>query len=408
MPEYSFHGRKLNGETIQGRRNAQSAESLAGVLSDEGIIPINISVYHDSLSSLDVLKGLWQRRLPIEDLQMFTRQMHALNKAGVPIITSVTRLAETARSPHFSRALLDIVKQLNSGQDLASSLQHFPNYFSPLFVSIVRIGENSGRLDIAFLQLSEHYNLEEMTVRRLKTALRYPTFVIIAIVSAMLLINVLVIPAFAQMFASFKEQLPLPTKIIIGFSNFLTSYWPLLLLASIVIGIAIYVFIKNPRGQMWWGRVQLKLPVMGWIIKRILLARFCRTFSLMLHTGIPMGESIRLVAKAMANDFVSDKVNSMHDSVARGESLSSAAVGTHLFSPLVIQMLQLGEETGELDEMLVQVSEYYEREVDYDLSRLSDAIEPILLIGLGAMVLVLALGVFLPMWDMVKIARMGH
>lgn len=406
MPNYYYEARKQDGTKVTGQRLASSAEALATLLSQEQITPIKIEeckVRNNILNSFNF--PLLRKRVPLEEMLMFCQQMYTMNRAGVPIVDGVSKIAETTDNETLRETLNNIVAHLGAGKSFAVAMEQHNTIFSNLFINIVRVGENSGRLDEAFLQLSEYLKLEERTFRQLKNAVRYPSFVIIAIFIAILVINFLVVPAFSRMFEQFNAKLPLPTRIIVGVSNFFTNYWYLLLFIAAAIVIGTHYYLKSTKGRFLWHRLQLKIKIIGPILKRIYLARFSRTFALVLRTGVPIAEGLQLVGNALGNLYMKRKIQTMHEGITRGETISLAATNTKLFTPLVLQMIAVGEETGNIDEMLVEVAEFYERQVDYDLSRLGDAIEPILLIVLGIMVLILALGVFLPIWNMVQFAK---
>jgi len=305
----------------------------------------------------------------------------------------------------MSAALDDIADTLESGRDLASGLGRHPDIFPPLYVSIVHVGESTGRLEAAFEQLARHLELEKETRDRIKQAMRYPTFVIVAMAVALAIINLFVIPAFAKVYGSFRLELPLATRILIAVSDFTVQAWPWLLAGLVAAVVAVRLWLQSEAGRRQWDRWKLKLPVVGDIVLRATLARIARAFAMVQRSGVPVIQGITLVARGAGNAYVAERVLMMRNAIERGESLLRAASATGLFTPLVLQMIAVGEETGAVDELLDEVGGFYEREVDYDLRNLSETIEPILIVMMGVLVLILALGVFLPMWDLVQIAR---
>jgi MSHA biogenesis protein MshG len=280
-----------------------------------------------------------------------------------------------------------------------------PKIFTNLFVSLVGVGENSGRLDLVFKQLSEYMERDLATMKSIKTALRYPSFVLIAITIAIAIINIKVIPAFAGMFEKFGAQLPLPTRILIGISDFFVNYW-LYLFAAIVAGVAwVHHYVNTPEGSRVWGRKKLRLIVVGDIIERASLARYARSFGLMLNAGLPLSNALELSARAVDNPYLGDKIRGIRTGVERGEGLFQTHLVSGMFTPLVLQMISVGEESGQVDALLAEVAAFYESEVDYDVKQLSDRIEPIMIVIMAGFVTVLALGIFLPMWDMYSIQK---
>jgi len=408
MLEFTYQGRSKAGKPVTGKVKATSADVAAGHLLTQGITPIHIeeTKFDFNLKSLLNMQ-IGGGKIKIEELLMFSRQMLALTKAGFPLDNAMSRLAETTKNPILEKALLGVVEGLTSGQMLSVTMANYPKVFNPLMTNIIHIGENSGRLDEAFAQIIKYLELEESTIKRIKSTVRYPMFVSGAIFVAMMIINVMVIPTFAKMFESFNAELPIVTKILIASSDFMIDNSIYLIISAISFIWGLRYYLRTPQGKMLWHKYQLQIPLIGKILLRIYLTRFSNCFSMVIKSGVPLSEGITMVAQAMGNVFFRDRILLMNSALARGEPLSRAAQSCQLFSPLVLQMLTVGEETGTVDKALEDISDFYEREVDYDLKTLNDAMEPILLAAIGVMVLILALGVFLPMWDMAKIAKSG-
>lgn len=406
MARFRYTGRTQRGEPIEGLLEGASADAVAAQLINSGVTPIEIA----SAPPAPERTGLWERlaeqkRATLSDLVLFARQMHALAKAGVPLIRAINGLAASTRSPHMQRVLRDVAASLESGRELASSLARHAETFPPIVISLVQVGEQSGRLDEAFRQIGQYLELEQQTRNRVKAALRYPAIVIVAIGVAIAVINLFVIPAFAQVFASFQAELPWATRLLMGFSQFTVDYWPHI--AALLIGavFGLRAWVRTERGRFRWDKWKLRLPLVGGLILRATLGRFARAFAMVFRSGVPLIQALTVVSRAVDNEYVADRILIMRNGIERGESLTRTASTTNLFTPLVLQMLSVGEETGAVDDMLDEVADFYDREVEYDLRTLSDAIEPIMIVAIGVMVLVLALGVFLPMWDLAGAAR---
>lgn len=276
--------------------------------------------------------------------------------------------------------------------------------FPPLMINMVRVGEQTGRLDTVFGELQRNLEFEEGTRRQVKAALRYPTMVIISIAIALVVLNLFVIPAFAKVFANFNAELPLITRALIASSDWMRAWWPLLAGGLLALSVATRAFLKTARGAELWGRWSLRIPLVGEILLKAALSRFSRTLGMSLRAGIPLDQALQAVAGVSDNRYFALQIAAMHERIAQGRSLTLAARGTSLFTPLVMQMITTGEETGRLDEMLEEAADYYEREVAYDVKILGDYVEPLLLVFVSALVLMLALGIFLPMWDMAGVA----
>ncbi len=331
---------------------------------------------------------------------LFSRQMYTLLKAGVPIMQALRGLEESTHNPTLMRTLGEVYDSLDAGLDLTSALKRHPNVFSSLYASMVQVGETTGSLPEAFLQLSQYLELEKDTRDRIKSAMRYPAFVMIAMVIAIFIINLFVIPTFAKVYAGFQAELPWATKLLISTSNFTVAYWYVILIAMLAIGVAVRLYVHTPSGRHRWHKLKLRLPVVGPIIYQATLGRFARAFGVMVRAGVPLVEGFAVVSRAVDNDYVGERILQMRDGVERGETITRTAAATKLFPPLVLQMISVGEDTGAIEDLMVEVAGYYEREVDYAIKNLSAAIQPLLIIGIGVLVFLLALGVFLPLWDL--------
>lgn len=406
MSSFQYEGLDGENKRVAGEIKADTEEEVADKLKEKNIIVIKINLIKEEKIKKNKLSSLLNPN-PVKttELLMFCRQMASLAKAGIPIDQSLNSLSQTTHSKVLSNVLVDIVKTVSSGQELSMALQQNPDIFSTLFVSVIKVGESSGHLDVAFKQIGTYLEIESRTNKKVKAALRYPMIVIFTILTALVVINILVIPKFAQLFQSFKAELPIYTKIMMATSNFLQAYWPFLLVVVILLIIAARLFVAHPKGRFIWDSAQLRMPIIGEILKQILLARFGRTFAIIMRAGVPLTQGITLVAGSIGNDFFKKHVLAMREGIEHGEGLTSTARNTGLFSPLVLQMLSVGEQTGSLDVMMDEVADFYDTEADYQLNWLSDLIEPIVLIFVGCLVLVLALGVFLPIWDMATIIK---
>ncbi|MCP5357088.1 MAG: type II secretion system F family protein [Pseudomonadales bacterium] len=422
MAMFQYKGRDTTGGLVTGNIDATSAEEAASELVDRAITPIEIRQVKmsakskaandrvvgktEKTSSVDKINEfLAGRRVDVTELIIFARQMYSLTKAGLPLDRALTGLQASMRNRVFKGILKDIVVGLESGMNLSSALGRHPKVFSPLFLALVNVGENTGQLDLAFKEVGRYLELEKNTRKQIKSATRYPIFVMVAIVVALAVITYFVIPAFAQTFARLGAQLPLETRILIAVSDFVVAYW-MYMLASVAAAVAAWrSWIGSAAGRLTWDRTKMHLPIVGPVFERIALGRFARTFAMVMRAGVPIVHGLGVVAGAVGNKFIGGRVLRMRDGISRGESLYNTAVQSNMFSPLVLQMIAVGEESGAIDELLAEVAEFYDSEVEYDLKKLGDAIEPILIMFIAGIVLVLALGVFLPIWDLNSAVR---
>lgn len=408
MPLFQFKGRDQHGEAVVGRLEAASSDAVAAQLISRGVTPVDVTL---ARAGRDVFGGIKQLlsndKVELADLILFSRQMYTLLKAGVPIMQALRGLEGSTHNATLMRTVGEISDSLDAGLDLTSAIRRHPRVFPPLYASMVQVGETSGSLPDAFLQLSQYLELEKDTRERVKSAMRYPIFVIVAMVIAIFIINLFVIPAFSKVYASFDAELPWATKLLISTSDFTVAYWYLMLIVLGIVALGVRLYVQTPSGRHRWHSLKLRLPVVGTIVYEATLGRFARALAVTIGAGVPLVQGLTLISRAVDNDYVGERILQMRDGVERGETITRTAAATKLFPPLVLQMISVGEETGAVEDLMVEVAGYYEREVDYAIKNLSAAIEPILIIGIGVLVFLLALGVFLPLWDLPQALKGG-
>lgn len=407
MPFFAYKARNASGELLTGVMEGADSGAVADQLFSTGATPVEILVTKKAATTgADI--GWWQRltekKVSSMDVQLFSRQLYTLLKAGVPIMRGLAGLQESAISPAFGRIIKDVRESLDAGRELSAAMARHPTVFTPFYLSMVRVGEMTGRLDEVFLRLFDHLEFDRDMRARVKSATRYPSFVIVAMLVAMVIVNMFVIPQFVKVFASFNAELPLMTRILIGTSAFMVAYWPLLLVLTIASIAAFRAWLRTIPGRYTWDRYKLKFPIAGKIILKGTMARFARSFALSSTSGVPIVQALTVVSQTVDNAYLCARVEQMRDGVERGDSILRTSVAAGVFTPVVLQMIAVGEESGSLDELMDEIAQMYEREVDYELKTLSAQIEPILITFLGVMVLVLALGIFLPVWDLGKVA----
>ncbi len=407
MKTYRYRARDAAGGLREGTLQADSEHAAAAQLLDSGASPLEITETQTAAGGSGGLKlgaRLFERKIRLDDLILFSRQMYSITKAGVPIIQGLSRLADSTPNPRFAAILREISRDLEGGRDISGAFARHVDVFGTLYVSILRVGEMTGQIETAFHSMYDYLQRDKVVIDRVKAAMRYPTFVIVAIGIAIGVLTVLVIPAFANVFASTNMELPLATRIILGISDFASRYW-MLILALIAAGVALFRrWTATESGRLIWDRAKLRIPKVGDVLLRATLARFTRAMGVALTAGVPITQALAGVARASGNMYIAEKIIAMRTGVERGDSLLRTAAAAQVFTPVVLQMVAVGEETGQLDGMMLEVADFYDREVEYDIANLSAIIEPVLTVVVGIMVLVLALGVFLPMWDLTQLA----
>jgi MSHA biogenesis protein MshG len=399
---FAYHGRDRSHKAVTGTLEAMSAANVADWLLNAGITPVVIEPARVAPAEAgDVLGRLFGRDgIKLLDLMMFSRQMYTLARSGVPILRALRALETSAQRPAMQRLLYELRQSLDSGLELSQAMARRDDVFDAFYIAMVRVGETTGRLEEIFMNLFKHLEFQKFMREQVKSATRYPSFVVLAMVVAVVVINIVVIPAFAKVFDNMHVQLPLMTRILLGSSRFMLAWWPALLAGVAGLAFAWRAFVATPAGRLFWDRNKLRLPIAGTLLRKGVLSQATRSLALVFRSGVPIVQGLTLAAEVVENAFVANALQDMRGWVERGESLLASSTRTGIFTPVVLQMVMIGEESGTLGEMLDEIGQMYQAEVEYELKTLSQNIEPLLIVSLGAMVLVLALGVFMPMWDM--------
>jgi MSHA biogenesis protein MshG len=309
-------------------------------------------------------------------------------------------LEASLTNPALKRVLSDVVERLGRGNTLSDAMLHHPKVFGDLYVSLLKVGESTGRLDLAFKDLAGYMEIERKTGKQLKSATRYPMFVMLAMAAALAMITVFVIPAFSGMFAKLGDRIPWQTQALISTSDFAVNYYQVIGMGLILAWVGFKYWTRLEKGAVTWDRLRLKMPLLGGIFERIALGRFAKTFAILGRSGVPVVSALNVVSEVVGNRYIGSRIAGMGAGVSRGESLYLTAQRSGIFLPLVLQMIAVGEESGNLPELLDEVADFYDGEVEYDLVKLTASIEPILIAFMAILVAILALGVFLPIWDL--------
>jgi MSHA biogenesis protein MshG len=405
VPYFAYRGRDTRGGLVTGRLEGADSGAVADQLLAIGVTPVDIQPVAErtSIEAPDWWRSLSAPPVTDVDVMLFSRQMYALLKAGVPIMRALAGLQQSTRNASLAEVIGDLRTSLDSGRELSAAMRSHPEVFSPFYISVIRIGEATGELDQSFNRMFGYMEFDKQIRDRIKAAVRYPIIVLVVLAVAVAVVNFFVIPAFAKIFEAQKVPLPLLTQVLIGTSNFFLAFWPAMLGALVAAVFGARVYAGTEQGRYQWDRWKLRLPLAGPIILRATLARFARGMSLAVRAGVPIVQAMSVVGEVVSNAYMELRISQMRDGVERGESVLRTATASGIFTPVVLEMISVGEETGELDELMNEVADMYEREVDYEIKNLAANIEPILTVALGVMVLILALGVFLPIWGLGKV-----
>ena len=414
MPVFRYEAVNSTGKTITGNRQADIVQEVEQWMQQNSLIPIAIEISEKKETNGDETypgqQISWLEKLKsvkIEEIILLCRQLSTLLGAGVDLLKGLTILSRQITHPRLKQIIIEVSYAIEQGSSLSEAFSRYPNVFNPLFINIVHIGEESGNMDKSFHYLADLYENEKSIREKIKMATRYPKIVIIALSCAVFFLMSFVIPKFITLFDKAKVALPLPTRILITISNFFSDNVLLLILATAALVIA-YRFALNYRQVvMTRDRLRLKVPVLGKLSIKIYMSRFCRVFSLLSRSGINIIKTIQLSAAALDNLVLVSILDNVRAEVEKGTDINQALASQPYFPEMVIQMVAVGEETGQMDEMMGRVADYFEVETDYTIKNLSTLIEPLLLLVMGVMVGFIALAIFTPMWNMMSVARGG-
>lgn len=405
MPTFRYRVRDRMGKLLEGKIEAPTLQTAGDQLYQLGYFPVSIEKEEKSVSFN--LSDIWRRfqKVNLEELILFTQQLSTLYKAGLPLLTGLESLKEQTENKKLKETIEGICRQVEGGSTLFASMSQYPEVFSPVYVNMVRAGEVSGMLGESldrFVSLAER---ELRTRQKVREATRYPKIVIISVILAFIVLISFVFPRFSQVFERFNTPLPLPTRMMIGINHAFQSYWYLFLMILIVIPFFLRRYLRTESGSVFWERVKMKIPVFGSLFLAGALSRFAHTFVMLNRSGIPILQSLEITSKTTQNLTLSESIEKIIQKVKEGRSLAEAMRETQKFTPLVLQMVSVGESSGTLDEMMMRVTEYYDLQLENSIKKLSSYIEPFLTLFLGLVVLFLALAVFLPWWNMASLFR---
>lgn len=413
---FQYKLRDPNGKVLQGFAEATDRSALIREIQSQGLKMIAIMPVAEERKSKTAQPSSIVSQLPWyakpigrgvkpEELLFFTRDLFSVVKAGMPLVGGIRDIAAQVKNAYLKVVLTDVSDQIDRGMKPSEAFEKHSSIFSELYVQSIRAGEESGKMDKVLERLCLLLERDIETERLIKSAVRYPLTILAFLAGAFILMVTVVIPKISNLFTQFQAELPLPTKIIIAVGNFSQTHGFFLLTGLAGFWIFTALYFKTSAGKLTRDALLLKIPVMGALFQKILLSRFASTFQTLYGSGLVIPEALTISSKTVDNQIISKAILQVRDGVIQGRPMSETMRANRLFPPLVIQMIYMGEKTGNLEEMSGQVIHHYEREVQYITKNLASMIEPILTVCLGLMVLVLALGVFMPMWNVMKLLR---
>ena len=405
MPNFKYRVRDRAGKAIAGTIDAANLQIAGDRLYQLGYFPIKIEEEGNAVSLN--LSDLWQRffKVKLEEVIFFSQQLSTLYKAGVPLLAALGSLMEQTENKKLKSILGVISRQIEKGSTLFEAISRYPEVFSSVYVNMIRAGETSGMLGQSLDRFVTLADRELRTRDKVKEATRYPKIVIFSLLLAFAALVAFVIPRFAEVFARFNTPLPLPTRIMIGINTIFHTYWYLILGASIGIPIFVRNYIRTEQGRYHWDKLKTQIPIFGPLFLKIALSRFAYIFVMLNRSGIPILQTLEITSRTINNVILSQAILEIGRKIREGSSMTDAMKESGRFTPLVIQMLSVGESSGTLDEMLMRVTEYYDIEVENSIKKLSTYVEPLLTVVLGVVVLFFALAVFLPWWNLASLFR---
>ncbi|MFQ5686860.1 MAG: type II secretion system F family protein [Candidatus Scalindua sp.] len=403
MPIFKYRARDESGKAMAGTLEATGIDIARVRLGEMGYIPVKLE---EGKAGMNVSPfSFLNRKINAKDIILFNRQLSTLFAAGIPLLRAIEGIAEQMENKLFRKVLSSISTDIQSGSSFSDALTKHPKVFSSLYVNMVRAGEASGTLDETLKRLASLAEHDMKTRARMKAATRYPKIVISVMCIAVVILMTCVVPNFMEIYKQVDLELPLATRMLIAANSIFLNYWYFLFAGAGCIYFVFRAYIKTGQGRRNLDIFKLKVPIFGAIYLKIAMSVFARTMSSLNRSGLSIIANLEICSEVVQNIPISEVINDIKESVKRGESIAVTMKKSRFFTPMVIQMMSAGEESGELDNMLVKVSEYYDMEVDYAIKNIASLIEPVLLAFLGAVVLFLMLAIFLPMWDMVKLAE---
>ena len=403
MPIYSYKGMDRSGKEIKNTINIDSVASAKAKIKSMGIMLIDIKEQKAQGTSGGSSLLRFGGSVGVEDLAMMTRQLATLIKAKIQIVEALAALVDQVENATLRLVLADLRQKVNEGASLAKALADHPKVFNSVYINMVEAGEASGTLEIVLLRLADFSEAQVKLRNKIKGAMTYPVIMAVFGFGMMNVIFIFVIPKMAKIFTSSKKELPLITKICIGISDFLTNYWWLMIAGILATIYLTSKYINSPRGQSQWHALQLRLPILGMLVKMINVSRFCSTLGTLMNSGVPILTALTIVKNLIPNVHMKEAVEKARVSVSEGATLTGPLVSSGHFPPLVTHMIRLGEKSGELEPMLKIISENYEDQVESKIGGLTSILEPIMMIGLGGAVGFIVFAVVIPMMDLNKV-----
>ena len=404
MPKYIYQAINEHGDTVSGSLEVESVEIANSILIARNLIPSKIKEQSKSGDENWLQSILRSDSVKMVDLIIFTKQLRSMLVAGVPMLRLLDILSNQTESHGLKKAIVRIIQDIKQGSSFSESLEKFPKIFSNLYCDMIKAGEISGNVPIVLDRLIYIIEHEEKVKSDIKSAVRYPMIIVIALGLAFVVLLTFVIPQFVSVFNTAGLALPLPTKIAMFLYKLISKYWYVMITVIAIIVSSLFYYIRTKNGKFVKDSLLLELPIIGPLFKKAALSRFASIFAILQTSGVPIMQSLTILSSTMGNEALARSFEHIRERIKEGAGISAPLKSAKYFTPMVIDMIAIGEESGNIDEMLREIAKHYDDEVEYAIKGLSDAIGPILIVGLAAIVGFFALAIFMPMWDLTKIA----
>jgi type IV pilus assembly protein PilC len=402
MPTFAFSGRTRGGETVNGERVADSMDAATAALRRDQILVTKIAPAKEKAAEAAVKKGKTGKKVDPKNLAVFVRQFSVMIDAGLPLVQCLEILGSQEEDKNFAATILQTRTDVESGASLADAMAKHPKAFDPLFTNMIAAGEAGGILDTILKRLATYIEKAVKLKGQVKSAMIYPVAIIVIAVLVVGVILWKVIPTFAALFSGLGADLPLPTRIVIWLSDFLVAFMPFIIVGAVAIGWAFKTYYATVSGKLIVDGIMLKMPILGLILRKIAVARFCRTLSTLLSSGVPILDGLDITARTAGNTVVEQAILATRKSIERGETISKPLKETGVFPPMVSQMISVGETTGALDTMLSKIADFYEEEVDTAVAGMLTLLEPVMIAFLGVVVGGIVIAMYLPIFDLIS------
>lgn len=401
MAIFSYVAKDQNGKTITSTMEADEQRTVIDKLRQQNLIIISVS--EGKVKGQSFLQAANRKRIKIDDLVIFSRQLATMVDSGIPLVQSLDILSEQLENKTFKEIIGKIRHDIETGSSLSEAIGRHPKVFSPLYINMVKAGESSGMLDDILDRLATYLEKTAALQRKIKSSLIYPAMVsaMAAIITTVLIVKV--VPTFKGIFDILGGTLPTPTRILIAFSDIVRKFFPFLIAGGVLFVIALGRYIRTETGRLQWDRLLLRLPVFGQLFRKVSVAKFSRTLSTLVKSGVPILTSLGIVGKTAGNKVIEIAVTNVRSSIREGENIAKPLAQSGVFPPMVVRMIAVGEQTGELEKMLSKIADFYDEQVDAAVSGLTSMIEPLIIAFLGIVIGSIVIAMFLPIFKITEL-----